>query len=127
MLSFNPGFSLSSFTLIKKPFSSSPPYAIAIRVLSSAYLSLLIFLLAVLIPAYDPSSPAFCGTYSACVHAKVLQFCLTLCDRMGYSRPGTSVHGILQARTLEWVATPSFRDRNPTSYVFCIGRQVIYH
>ena len=33
------------------------------------------------------------------------QSCLTLCDPMGCSAPGCSVHGILQARILEWVAT----------------------
>ena len=36
--------------------------------------------------------------------AKSLQSCLTLCDPMDCSLPGFSVHGILQARTLEWVA-----------------------
>ena len=49
MLSFKPVFSLSSFTLIKRLFSSSS--LSAIRVVSSAYLRLLIFLLAILIPA----------------------------------------------------------------------------
>ena len=49
MLSFKPAFSLSSFTFIKRLFSSSS--LSAIRVVSSAYLKLLIFLLAVLIPA----------------------------------------------------------------------------
>ena len=34
----------------------------------------------------------------------VIQSCLTLCDPMDYSLPGSSVHGILQARILEWVA-----------------------
>ena len=34
----------------------------------------------------------------------VTQLCLTLCDLMDYSLPGSSVHGILQARILEWVA-----------------------
>ena len=34
----------------------------------------------------------------------VAQSCLTLCDPMDYSPPGSSVHGILQARILEWVA-----------------------
>ena len=38
------------------------------------------------------------------MHAKLLQLCPTLCDPMDYSLPGSSVHGILQARTLEWVA-----------------------
>ena len=35
---------------------------------------------------------------------KLLQSCPTVCDPMDYSLPGFSVHGILQARTLEWVA-----------------------
>ena len=37
----------------------------------------------------------------------VTQSCLTLCDPMDCSLPGSSVYGILQARTLEWVAMPS--------------------
>ena len=37
------------------------------------------------------------------------QSCLTLCDPMGYSQPGSSVHGILQAGILEWVAFPISR------------------
>ena len=36
--------------------------------------------------------------------------CLTLCDPMDYSPPGSSVHEILQARILEWVAMPSSKD-----------------
>ena len=62
MLRFKPTFSLSSFTFIKRLFSSSPS---AIRLVSSAYLRLLIFLLAILIPAYASSSPAFLMMYSA--------------------------------------------------------------
>ena len=41
---------------------------------------------------------------SSCVHAKSLQSCPTLCNPC--SPPGSSVHGLLQARTLEWVAFP---------------------
>ena len=63
MLSFKPNFSLSSFTFIKRLFSVSP--LSAIMVVSSAYLRLLIFLLAIWIPAYASSSPAFCMMYSA--------------------------------------------------------------
>ena len=55
MLSLELTFSLSFFTLIKKLFSSSSIFAI--RVVSSAYLRLLIFLLAILILACDSSSP----------------------------------------------------------------------
>ena len=62
MLSFKPTFSLSSFTLIKKLYSS---LLSAIRVVSSAYLRLLIFLLEILIPACVSSSPAFLMMYSA--------------------------------------------------------------
>ena len=50
MLSFKPAYSLSSFTFIKRFFSSSS--LSAIRVVSSAYLRLLIFLPAILIPAH---------------------------------------------------------------------------
>ena len=63
MLSFRPTFSLSSFTFIKRLFSSSSLYAI--RVVSSSYLRLLIFLPAILIPACASSSPAFLMMYSA--------------------------------------------------------------
>ena len=41
---------------------------------------------------------------AAAAAAKSLQSCLTLCDRMDCSLPGSSVHGIFQARVLEWVA-----------------------
>ena len=62
MLSFKPAFSLSSFTFNKRLFSSS---LYAIRVVSSAYLRLLIFLLANLIPACVSCIPAFQMMYSA--------------------------------------------------------------
>ena len=42
----------------------------------------------------------------AAVAAKSLQLCPTLCDPMDCRLPGFSIHGILQARTLEWVAFP---------------------
>ena len=41
------------------------------------------------------------------LHAQSPQLHLTLCDLMDYSPPGSSVHGILQAGILEWVAIPS--------------------
>ena len=61
------------------------------------------------------------------------QSCLTLCDPRDCSPPGSSVHGIVQARILEWVAMPSSRessgswDQTCVSYVSCIGRWVPYH
>ena len=63
MLSFKPTFSLSSFTFIMRLFSSSS--LAAIRVVSAAYLRLLIFLLEILIPACASSSPAFLIMHSA--------------------------------------------------------------
>ena len=42
--------------------------------------------------------------------AKSLQSCPTLCNPMDCNPPGSSVHGILQVRILEWVAMPSSRD-----------------
>ena len=42
----------------------------------------------------------------ACLPAQSLQLCPTLCDPMDCCLPGSSVHGILQARILEWVAMP---------------------
>ena len=68
-----------------------------------------------------------------CVHAKLLQLCLTLCDPMDYSPPGSSVLRILQARLLEGSAMPSStessqpKDQIRVSYISCIGRQVLYH
>ena len=63
MLSFKPVFSLYPFAFIKRLFSSS--LLSAIRVVSSAYLRLLIFLLAIFFPAYASSSLAFYVMYSA--------------------------------------------------------------
>ena len=60
--------------------------------------------------------------------SEVAQLCLTLCDPMDYT-----VHGILQARILEWVAFPFSRGpsqprgRTRISYVCCFGRQFLYH
>ena len=63
MLSFKPNFSPSSFTFVKRLFSYSS--LSVIRAVSSAYLRLLIFLLAIMIPVCASSSPAFHLTYSA--------------------------------------------------------------
>ena len=71
---------------------------------------------------------------SACMHlwSESLQSCLILCDSVDCSPPGSSVHRILQARKLKWVAMSSSRgsswprDRTSVSYVSCIGRQALY-
>ena len=46
----------------------------------------------------------FPAVMDGCAAAKVLQSCPTLCDLMNCSPPGSSIHGIFQARVLEWVA-----------------------
>ena len=57
-----------------------------------------------------------CGMWdhsSLKVKVLVAQSCLTLCNPMDCSPPGSSVHGILQARILVWVAVSSFRGSYP--------------
>ena len=62
----------------------------------------------------------------------VAKSCPTLFDTMDCSPPGSSVHGILQARMLEWVAMPpsrvSSQARDQTG-VFCLSsdRRILYH
>ena len=51
--------------------------------------------------------------YADAAAAKSLQSCLTLCDPIDGSPPGSAIPGILQARTLEWVAI-SFRNMQMT-------------
>ena len=60
----------------------------------------------------------------------VTKLCLTLYNPMHYSLPGSSVHGILQARILEWVAIPFSRGSSRTQgstpgFLHC--RQIVYH
>ena len=68
-----------------------------------------------------------------CMCAKLLQSYLTLHDPVDYSPPGSSVHGILQARILEWIAIPSSRgssqpsDQTHISHISSTGRWVLYH
>ena len=69
-----------------------------------------------------------------CVHAHThAQSCYTLCNSMNCSLPGSFVHGVFQARILEWVAISSSRwsswPRNwaHISCVSCIVRQILYH
>ena len=53
---------------------------------------------------FHETSPHLFISSLVCVRAKFLQLCLTLCDLMDCSLPGSSVHGISQARILEWIA-----------------------
>ena len=75
-----------------------------------------------LIPVY-----VFWGGCWRCMHAELLQWYLTLCRPMDCRLPDSSVHGIFQARILEWVAMLSSRgssrprDWTHLSWVFCIA------
>ena len=59
--------------------------------------------------------------------------CLTLGNLKDCSLPGSPVHGIFQAKILEWVAisycrrSSQPRGRTHVTYVSCIGRQILYH
>ena len=62
--------------------------------------------------------------------AKSLQSCPTLCDPIDGSPPGSAVLGILQARILEWVAMPSFKESSQPRdqiRVSCIARWILSH
>ena len=78
---------------------------------------------------FPPTDVAF-HTLCVCVCA---QSSPTLCHPMDYSPPGTSFHGILQARILEQVAISSSRGSSrPRDWTWvssnpCIGRQILYH
>ena len=76
----------------------------------------------------------FCVRVCVCARAlKSLQSCLSLCDPMDCSPLGSSVHGIPQARILEWVAMPSRRksagpkDQTIISCLSCMDRLFLYH
>ena len=65
--------------------------------------------------------------YCCCLAAML---CSTLRNPMDWSTPGSSVHGISQARILEWIDISFFRDSSrprDQTHVSCIGRQILYH
>ena len=80
---------------------------------------------------FTASSSGEIGGRCACMPNRFSR--VRLCDPMNCSPPDSSVHGILQARILEWVAMPSSRGSSQPgnltriSYVSCIGRPVLYH
>ena len=73
-----------------------------------------------------------CG-FVVCVLVKLHQSCPTLYDPVDCGPPGSTVHGVIQARILGWVATPSSRGSSQpgcqthVSYVSCAGKRVLYH
>ena len=62
--------------------------------------------------------------YATYMYAKLLQSCPTLCDPVDCRQPGSSLHGILQVRMLEWVSMlssrESFQPRDQTCILFCL-------
>ena len=64
------------------------------------------------------------------LRAKSFQWSPNLCDPMNCSLLGSLVHGLLQARILEWVVMPSWsswsRDQNCDSCVSCVGKWALY-
>ena len=69
---------------------------------------------------------------TSCMCAKLFQLCPTLCDLVDWYLPGSSVHGILQASILKWVAISSSRGsswpRDLNLPLFClISWQALYH
>ena len=76
-----------------------------------------------------------CLSICICTYAVVssLSSDQLFCDLMDYSPPGSSVYGMALARILEWVAIPFSRgssqprDRTQVSYIWCIGKQLLYH
>ena len=84
--------------------------------------------------ASEYPGPGYCITVLYTVTCVLSPFChVWLCDPTDCNTLGSFVHGILQARILEWVVMPfskgSFwpRDQTRISYVCCIGRQILYH
>ena len=84
----------------------------------------------------NPNKPALCITTKVILRVCVLSH-FSHVQHFGtlwtVAQPGSSVHGMLQARILEWIAMLSsrgsswLRERTQVSHVSCIGRLVLYH
>ena len=136
MLSFKPTFLLSALTFIKRLFSSS--LLSAIRMVSSAYLRLLIFLPAILIPACASSSPVFLMMYSAYKSWYMQSFVCALprleslfppvlwksCNqiplafKVWYPGDSQSLYQIPRLGSLTWGSEPSQQQENFFWYYF---------
>ena len=72
----------------------------------------------------------YLGNFGMKVKVLVAQLCPALCNPMDCSLPGSSVHGVLQARLLEWVAMPSARGSSQPrdqTWVCLLCRQILDH
>ena len=91
-----------------------PPTLLSLALLCRPYPSILLYLSSSFLPesvsqSFLPLSIHLVGLIQQCVHAQSLQSCLTLGGSMDCNPPGFSVHDILQARVLAWVAMRSSR------------------
>ena len=107
-----------------------------LHILFCSLLFLIRYFWEILIHRNSKEKPLFFFFLAAeCVYVCVLdtQSCPTLCNPMDCSPPGSSVHGIVQARIPEWGAISSFggssqpRGQNCVTCVSCVGRQVLSH
>ena len=125
MLSLKPSFSLSSFTLIKRLFSSSS--VSAFRVVSPVNLGGWCSVLAFFQMAFFHFSRI--NWLLLCSHAcSVTHLCLTLCDPVDCKPPDSSVHvrGIFQARILEQIAISYSKGIFPTQGSYLHLLNLIY-
>ena len=69
-------------------------------------------------PSVDLNGKDIHKRRDVCALCRVAQLCLTLCDTMDCIPPGSSVHGLLQARILEWAAKPSPGEKEMYAYIY---------
>ena len=127
-----PPFHISMGEWNQHPMPATPLVHLCTEPYSCALSPLLFFSPCLIQFSLSPRSFLLAYKDAVCC-AKSLQSCLTLRNPMDHSPPGSSVHGILQARILEWVVV--FSSRGPSqprdqkirvSCVSCIGRQILY-
>ena len=104
-------------------------FALNSKCWASSLLYIRIRIILLLPPLFPPSSLFFVSVlHFLCVYIRA-QLCLSLWNHMGYSPPGSSVHGISQTRILEWLAVSfsrrSFWPRDWTQ-VSCIAGSLLY-
>ena len=113
--------------LTKFVFTKNPVLNASLVTLKSSLQSEIIYLSTV----YLSSFMSVTGhTKQACMHTCVCMLscfsCVWLCNPMGYSLPGSSVHRILQARIPEWVVMPSSRGSSLSRDQTCVSLRLLH-